>query len=175
MKRLSAGLIVYRKTGNGIEVLIAHMGGPFHAKKDDGHWTIPKGEYEESADPRVTARREFKEELGKEVPAGEWIELGEVQYLMGNKKGKKVTAWAVEGNLDVSEIQSNTFAIEWPPRSGKTQEFAEIDQAAYFPLNMAAQKLIPAQTEFLQRLAEKLGASLQAEAKPAPPVQPSLF
>jgi predicted NUDIX family NTP pyrophosphohydrolase len=171
MKKLSAGLIVYRKTGKGVEVLIAHMGGPFHAKKDAGHWSIPKGEYDEGEDPKKTAIREFGEELGKEVPEGKWIELGAIKY----KNGKLVSAWAIEGELDVKETKSNTFAMEWPPRSGKTQEFLEIDRAAYFSLSVAAQKLIPAQVELIERLAAKLNVPFSPAAESEPPSQPALF
>jgi len=168
MKKLSAGLLVYRKRGSSVEVLIAHMGGPFHAKKDAGHWSIPKGEYDEGTDPIATAKREFKEELGKEPPEGEWLELGSVTY----KNGKIVSIWAVEGDLDVGAVKSNTFEIEWPPRSGKMQEFPEIDRAAWFSLSAAATKLIPAQAEFLERLAAKLDTKLEPEQTPE---QASLF
>lgn len=169
MKKHSAGLLLYRKKDGQIEVLIAHMGGPFHAKKDAGHWSIPKGEHEEGENPKEVARREFKEELGKEVPDGKWEDLGEIVY----KNGKKVVAWVLEADLDVTEIKSNMFEMEWPPRSGKMQEFPEIDRAAYFSLEQATEKLIPAQVEFLERLAEKLGTSF--ESPPKPPSQASLF
>jgi predicted NUDIX family NTP pyrophosphohydrolase len=171
MKKHSAGLLVYRKADSSIEVLIAHMGGPFHAKKDVGHWSIPKGEHEKGENPKTVAQREFNEELGKKAPGGQWLDLGDIEY----KNGKKVVAWAVEGNLDVSEVKSNTFEMEWPPRSGKMQEFPEIDHAAYFPLDVAAKKLIPAQVELLQRLAQKLGIKMQAGSEPSKPVQPPLF
>jgi len=171
MKKLSAGLIVYRQAGNGIEVLIAHMGSPWWAKKDAGAWSIPKGEYQEGDDPLANARREFKEELGQEPPAGELLELGTIEQ----KNYKTVIAWAIEADLDVSHVTSNTRAIEWPPRSGKMQEFSEIDRAAYLPLNVAAQKLIPAQVELLERLARKLGTGMRRPEEPVKPFQPSLF
>jgi predicted NUDIX family NTP pyrophosphohydrolase len=171
MKKHSAGLLVYRKAGNSIEVLIAHMGGPFHAKKDAGHWSVPKGEYGEDENPKSVAKREFKEELGKEIPKGEWQDLGMIEQ----KNSKTVVAWAVEGNLDISEVKSNTFEMEWPPRSGKMQEFPEIDRAVYFPLDVAASKLIPAQVEFLERLAQKLGIKMKTDKDSSGSVQPSLF
>jgi len=157
MKKQSAGLLVYRKKAGKLEVLIAHMGGPFHAKKDAGHWSIPKGEYEEGEEPKEVAKREFNEELGKDIPKGDWLELGTVEY----KNTKQVAAWAVEGDLDVKQIRSNTFKMEWPPRSGNIQEFPEIDRAGWFSLAEAAKKLIPAQVELLERLAEKIGVTLE--------------
>lgn len=162
MKRQSAGLLIYRIKNGHPEVLIAHMGGPFHAKKDFGHWSIPKGEYAEGEDSKEVARREFKEELGREAPEGKWLDLGNVEY--SNKK--TVTAWAVEGDLDVAHIHSNTFKLEWPPRSGKIQEFPEIDRAGWFRLSEAAKKLIPAQVEFLKRLAEKIGQGFKTDEEP---------
>ena len=171
MKKQSAGLLVYRLREDKPEVLIAHMGGPFHAKKDAGHWSIPKGEYDEGENPQEVARREFKEELGKQIPEGEWEELGDIEY--SNKK--TVTAWALKGDLDVSEIKSNTFKTEWPPRSGKMQEFPEIDKAEWFSLPEAAQKLVPAQAEFIKRLAGKLGTTFETSKPPAEPQQGSLF
>jgi predicted NUDIX family NTP pyrophosphohydrolase len=171
MKKHSAGLLVYRLKNDEPEVLIAHMGGPFHAKKDVGHWSIPKGEFDEDQDPMETARREFGEELGKSVPVGDWQELGSIKY----KNGKEVMVWAVEGDLDVSEIKSNTFKLEWPPRSGKVQEFPEIDRAGWFSLPVAASKLIPEQTAFLERLANLLHVPFGAEKIPEPPTQGSLF
>jgi len=162
MKKHSAGLLVYRKKGSTIEVLVAHMGGPFHAKKDEGHWSIPKGEYEEGEDPLATAKREFKEELGKKVPGGKLIELGDIKQ----KNNKIVTAWAVAGDLDTTSIKSNTFEVEWPPHSGKTQEFPEIDRAGWFSLEETAKKLIPGQATFLKRLADKLNVKLEPAEEP---------
>lgn len=171
MKRQSAGLLVYRLKDGLPEVLIAHMGGPFHGKKDQGHWSIPKGEFNEGEDPKMTAIREFSEELGKAVPPGDWQDLGSVTY----KNGKEVFAWAVEGDLDVSDITSSTFKLEWPPRSGVVQEFPEIDRAGWFSLPEAAAKLIPDQVMFLERLANLLHVPFGAEEIPGPPSQPSLF
>lgn len=172
VKKQSAGLLVYRTKNGQLEVLIAHMGGPFHAKKDAGHWSIPKGEYDQGENPRDVARREFEEELGKKAPPGEWQDLGSIEY--SNKK--KVTAWVVKGDLDTSSITSNTFELEWPPRSGKMQEFPEIDKAGWFSLKEASQKLIPAQVEFLQRLADKLNVDFKSDdPSPSLPKQNSLF
>jgi predicted NUDIX family NTP pyrophosphohydrolase len=141
----SAGILLRR----GDEVLLVHPGGPFWAKKDAGAWSIPKGEYEEGDDPRACALREFEEELGTALPAGtELVDLGTVRQ----KSGKVITAFAAEGDLDAENIRSNTFTIEWPPRSGRMQEFPEVDRAAWFPIDEAREKLNPAQAEFLVRL-----------------------
>jgi predicted NUDIX family NTP pyrophosphohydrolase len=132
------------------EVLLVHPGGPFWAKKDAGAWSIPKGEHEDGDDPRACALREFEEELGTPLPAdAELVELGSVKL----KSGKQVTAYAVEGDLDADSITSNTFTMEWPPRSGRTREFPEVDRAGWFDLARAREKLNPAQAEFLVRLA----------------------
>jgi predicted NUDIX family NTP pyrophosphohydrolase len=168
MKKRSAGLLVYRRKGNLVEVLLAHPGGPFWSKKDLGVWSIPKGEYEEGEDPLETAKREFDEELGKKVPQGKLIELGEIEQ----KNNKIVTAWAVEGDLDVTNTNSNTFEMEWPPHSGKTQEFPEIDRAEWFSLEQAVKKLIFGQPAFLGRLAGKLGIEFKSEEES---VQAKLF
>jgi predicted NUDIX family NTP pyrophosphohydrolase len=131
------------------EVLLVHPGGPFWARKDAGAWSIPKGEHDEGDDPRACARREFEEELGSPLPAGaELAELGAVKL----KSGKQVTAFAVEGDLDADTITSNTFSMEWPPRSGRTREFPEVDRAGWFDLDTAREKLNPAQAELLVRL-----------------------
>jgi len=130
-------------------VLLVHPGGPFWASKDAGAWSIPKGEYDEGDDPRACALREFEEELGTPLPAGaELTELGSVKL----KSGKQITAYAVEGDLDADAITSNTFTMEWPPRSGKTREFPEVDRAGWFDLERAREKLNPAQAELLVRL-----------------------
>ena len=173
MKKQSAGLLVYRQSNGRLEVLIAHMGGPFHAKKDYGHWSIPKGEYDEGEDPKQVARREFGEELGKAVPDGDWLELGSIEY----KNKKRVLIWAIEGNLDATHTTSNTFKMEWPPGSGKTQEFPEIDRAGWYGIDEAAKKLVPAQAEFLERLAEKLGKKFDRASgeSGAEPKQNTLF
>ena len=171
--KYSAGLLIYRKKSNQIEVLIAHMGAPWWAKKDVGAWSIPKGEYSDTEDPEATAEREFEEELGIKPPQGERYELGVIKQ----NNNKNVVAWALEGDLDVRHTTSNTFKVEWPPRSGKIQEFPEIDRADWFSLEEAAQKLIPAQVEFLQRLAEKLGVKFNPSGheEPDKPKQNTLF
>jgi predicted NUDIX family NTP pyrophosphohydrolase len=131
------------------EVLLVHPGGPFWAKKDAGAWSIPKGEHDDGDDPRACALREFEEELGTALPAGaELTELGTVKL----KSGKQVTAFAVEGDLDADAIASNTFTIEWPPRSERTQACPEIDRAAWFALDEARERINPAQAAFLDRL-----------------------
>jgi predicted NUDIX family NTP pyrophosphohydrolase len=147
MKGISAGILLFRKIGEKFEVLLVHPGGPFWTKKDLGAWSIPKGEIAESESPETAARREFEEELGSQ-PEGELIPLGEIRQ----KAGKIVHAWALEGDLDVTKIRSNTFQIEWPPRSGKMKEFPEVDRAAFFSLDEARQKINPAQAEFIDRL-----------------------
>src|SRR5262245_44064764 len=149
MAKRSAGILMFRHRGRGIEVLLMHPGGPFWAKKDDGAWSIPKGEYEDD-DARACALREFEEELGSPLPAdAELTELGSVKL----KSGKQVTAFAVEGDLDADAITSNMFTIEWPPRSGRMREFPEVDRAGWFDLEQAGEKLNPAQAELLVRLA----------------------
>jgi predicted NUDIX family NTP pyrophosphohydrolase len=145
----SAGILLYRAR----EVLLVHPGGPFWARKDAGAWSIPKGEYEDGDDPRSAALREFEEELGSPLPAGtELVDLGTVKQ----KSGKVITAYAAEGDLDPDAIRSNTFTTEWPPRSGRMQEFPEVDRAGWFSLDEAAEKLNPAQAELLVRLAPLL-------------------
>lgn len=129
------------------------MGGPWFKSKDKGAWSIPKGEYREGEDPKKTAEREFKEELSLSPPDGEWIDLGSVEQ--SNKK--IVNAWAIEGDLDVSDTKSNFVKGEWPPKSGKIIEWPEIDKADWFSLDDAAKRLVSAQIEFLHRLSKKLG------------------
>ncbi|WP_307190357.1 class I SAM-dependent methyltransferase [Gordonia desulfuricans] len=150
--QISAGMLVYRWRDDSLEVLIAHPGGPLWARKDDGAWTIPKGLAEPGEDLLGAARREFAEEIGSAVPEGPVVELGEVRLT----SGKRVTGYAVEGDLDVSTITSNTFEMVWPPRSGKVAQFPEIDRAGWFALADAAVKLNPAQAEFLTRLTAAL-------------------
>ena len=153
MKR-SAGILLHRGDAGAREVLLVHPGGPFWAKRDDGAWSIPKGEYTDGEDPRAAARREFEEELGSPLPDdAELRELGEVKQ----KNAKVVVAWAVEGDLDATAARSNTFELEWPPRSGRRQEFPEIDRAEWFGLARAREKLLPAQVAFLDRLEEVAG------------------
>ena len=144
MKR-SAGVLL-RRPGSG-EVLLVHPGGPFWARKDLGSWSIPKGEFSSDEDPEAAARREFVEELGVEAP-GDLRDLGVVRQ----KSGKEVRAFLGEGDLDVSTVVSNTFTMEWPPRSGKQAEFPEVDRAEWFTVEAAREKLVPAQAAFLDRL-----------------------
>jgi predicted NUDIX family NTP pyrophosphohydrolase len=151
--RRSAGILLYRIAAGTPEVLLVHPGGPYWARKDAGAWSIPKGEYEDGEDPQACALREFEEELGVGLPPGELGELGSVKQ----KGGKVVTAWAAEGDLDAEMVTSNTFTMEWPPRSGRSAEFPEIDRAGWFDIETAREKLVPAQTEFLDRLLERLG------------------
>lgn len=146
----SAGLLLFRRAGGELEVLLVHPGGPFWVKRDMGAWSIPKGECEDGEDPRSAARREFAEELGTPAPDGEAIELGEVRQ----KAGKTVLAWAITGDLDPTQITSNTFTMEWPPRSGRTQEFPEVDRAEWFALDEARERINPAQSALLDRLSE---------------------
>ncbi|RPF31684.1 NUDIX domain-containing protein [Streptomyces sp. TLI_185] len=149
--RRSAGLLLFRHTGGGLEVLLGHMGGPFFAKRDAGAWTVPKGEYEpEEETAWDAARREFQEELGLEPPDGEAVALGEVRQT----GGKTVTAWAVEADLDPATIVPGTFRMEWPPRSGQTREFPELDRVEWFGLDRARDVIVKAQAAFLDRLAE---------------------
>jgi len=138
---------MYRYHDDILEVFIAHMGGPFWAKKDEGAWSIPKGEFEDTEEPLEAAKREFYEETGI-TPQGEFIELGTIQQ----SSGKIIYAWAFEGNCDPQKIKSNTFEMEWPPRSGKFARFPEIDKAAWFPADIAKQKLIKGQRGLIDEL-----------------------
>ncbi|MEU6774933.1 NUDIX domain-containing protein [Streptomyces sp. NPDC046759] len=151
--RRSAGLLLFRHTDEGLQVLLGHMGGPLWAKKEAGAWTVPKGEYEPGEPAREAARREFQEELGLVPPDGEAVPLGEVTQ----KNGKIVTAWAVRADPDLSGFTPGTFAMEWPPRSGRVQEFPELDRVAWLGLERAREVIIAAQTAFLDRLAEHSG------------------
>jgi predicted NUDIX family NTP pyrophosphohydrolase len=151
--RRSAGILLYRLRDGEPEVLIVHPGGPFWARKDAGAWSIPKGEYDDGEDPHACALREFEEETGTLLDPDELADLGEVRL----RSGKQVTAWAVEGDLDADTVVSNTFEMEWPPRSGRRQEFPEVDRAGWFALDEARAKLNPAQGAFLDRLRDLLG------------------
>jgi predicted NUDIX family NTP pyrophosphohydrolase len=151
--RRSAGLLLFRHTDDGLEVLLGHMGGPYFAKKDAGAWTVPKGEHEPDEPAWEAARREFQEELGLAPPDGEAVPLGEV----AQAGGKIVTAWAVEADLDPESIHPGTFTLEWPPRSGRVREFPELDRVAWFGLDRARAVIITAQAAFLDRLAEHSG------------------
>ena len=148
MARRSAGILLHRPGIGGTEVLLVHPGGPFWARKDLGAWSIPKGELDEGEDPRACALREFAEETGVELPGAALDDLGEVKL----KGGKVVLAYAVAGDLDPAAVRSNTFELEWPPRSGSTQAFPEIDRAEWFAPEEARAKLNPAQAELVDRL-----------------------
>jgi predicted NUDIX family NTP pyrophosphohydrolase len=165
----SAGLLVYKWEGQDVRVLLVHPGGPFWAKKDAGAWSIPKGEFQEGEEPVAAAVREFAEELGKPAPTGELVELGSAKQ----PSGKVVYAWACEADFDVANIKSNVFEMEWPPKSGKQQEFPEVDRAAWVTLGVARQKLVKGQVPFLEMLAEKLTASMGEPAETSG--QTSLF
>lgn len=143
---------MFRLKEGGLEILLVHPGGPFFRNKDDGSWTIPKGEAGPDENLLARAKIEFEEELGM-APAGKWIELGSVKQ----KGGKTVHAWAFAGDLEPDfKLASNTFELEWPPRSGKMQQFPEVDQARFFPLELARSKINQAQTVFLDRLRDAL-------------------
>ncbi len=145
-------MLLYRRAP-GLQVLLGHMGGPFWARKDDGAWSVPKGEYGDGEDPLAVAHREFEEELGSPVPATSLVPLGELRA-----SGKVLTLWAAEGDLDAAATVSNTFSLEWPPRSGRVQEFPEIDRTAWLGLEEARVKLVKGQVPFLDRLVALLGA-----------------
>jgi predicted NUDIX family NTP pyrophosphohydrolase len=151
--KLSAGLLLYRIAIEGtVEVLIGHPGGPFWARKDDGAWSIPKGEYTEGEDPWTVAQREFTEELGKAPPAGPRIDLTAVKQ----PSGKVITVFAVRGDLDLAGTYSNSFELEWPKGSGKIREFPEIDRADWFPVAQARSKLLKGQRPLLDELVRAL-------------------
>jgi predicted NUDIX family NTP pyrophosphohydrolase len=151
MAKHSAGLLLYRVAPNGTEVFLVHPGGPFFASKDDGAWTIPKGEIDANEDALACAKRELQEETGIVASAARYIELGSITQ----KGGKQVQAWAYEGNWD-GTLVSNNFELEWPPRSGRKRAFPEVDRAAFFSIDEARKKLNPAQVALLDRLLEAL-------------------
>ncbi|MGW5675870.1 NUDIX domain-containing protein [Streptomyces sp. NPDC003860] len=155
----SAGLVLFRRPGGGnrttgddVEVLIGHMGGPLWAKRDERAWSFPKGEYTPDEEPTAAARREFREELGLAPPEGDWLPLGESRQ----SGGKVVTLWALAGEVDLDSVAPGTFTMEWPPRSGRTQEFPEIDRVAWVDVAQAREKLVAGQVVFLDRLLELL-------------------
>jgi predicted NUDIX family NTP pyrophosphohydrolase len=151
MPKRSAGLLIYRRKNHGTEVFLAHPGGPFWAKKDLNAWSIPKGEYGSGEDPLAAAKREFEEETGFR-PEGTFVALGDLKQA----GGKIVTAWAVEGDCDLSVLRSNTFSLEWPPRSGRMVEFPEVDRWQWFSIEEARERLLSGQKVFLDRLVELL-------------------
>ena len=151
--RVSAGILLYRRRDGGLQVLLAHPGGPFHARRDLGAWTIPKGEVEPGEELIDVARREFLEETGSPPPLGDALHLGVVRQ----RGGKLVHAWALEGDLDPARSSSNTFPLEWPPGSGRVQAFPEIDRVAWFSPDEARERMKDAQVPLLDRLVEALG------------------
>jgi predicted NUDIX family NTP pyrophosphohydrolase len=153
MPKRSAGILMYRRGKSGLELLLVHPGGPFWARKDRGAWSIPKGEYSGTEEALAVAIREFEEETGMR-PSGEFRPLGDVV-----QPGRKiVAAWAVEGDFDPAKLKSNTFELEWPPRSGRKGTFPEVDRAAWFSPAAAREKILPGQSEFIARLMAAIGA-----------------
>jgi len=151
--RVSAGLLLYRRRAGGLEVLLAHPGGPFFRRRDEGYWSVPKGEVEPGEELLAVARREFEEETGSRPPGGEPIELGSIVQ----KGGKVVHAWAIEGDLDPGAAVSNTFELEWPPGSGRRQAFPEIDRVAWFDAAEARRRIKSTQIPLIDRLAAVQG------------------
>ena len=151
MAKQSAGLLLYRETARGVEVLLVHPGGPFWAKKDDGAWSIPKGEFEEGEDPLRAALRECEEELGTTV-AGDLVRLEPIRQ----PSRKMVHAWAVRFEFDPARLKSNTFSMEWPPKSGTLREFPEVDRAQWFNLDEARRRILRGQAPFLDQLVDRL-------------------
>jgi predicted NUDIX family NTP pyrophosphohydrolase len=166
MPKQSAGILLYKGDGVGTKVLLVHPGGPFWAKKDKAAWSIPKGEFVEGEEPVIAAKREFREELGQDAPTSELIELGSAKQ----PSGKMVYMWTCQADLDVSRVVSNTVQIEWPPKSGRQQNFPEVDKAQWCTLAQAREKLVKGQVVFIERLAEILGTNV-----PELPQQASLF
>ncbi len=160
--KTSAGLLPYRVRDGGVQVLIAHMGGPLWANKDEGAWSIVKGEYDErEEDAYAAALREFAEETGQAPPEGEALALGEIRQ----RSGKRVVAWAIAGELDPTTVSSNTFSMEWPPRSGRQQEFTEIDRVAWVDPATARRKLVSGQAALVDALERCLGERAAAERR----------
>jgi len=152
MPKLSAGILVYRVKNKEIEVFLCHPGGPFYKNKDNGVWTIPKGEFDENEEAFAAAKREFKEETGQEI-RGDFIPMRPIRY----KDGKKIVyAWAVNGNIDATNIKSNTFPLEWPPKSGKFMEVPEVDRGGWFNIEVAKQKILPSLSLLLEDLVENV-------------------
>jgi predicted NUDIX family NTP pyrophosphohydrolase len=151
MKKQSAGILVFRDSPVGVEVLLVHPGGPFWVRKDDGSWSIPKGEFADDEEPLDAAKREFEEEMGI-PPSGDFIPLAPLRQ----PSGKLVLAWALRSDFDLSKLRSNMFSMEWPPESGRQQDFPEVDRAAWFRIESARQKILRGQAPFLDQLLEKV-------------------
>ena len=152
MAAKSAGILVYKRAADGIRVFLVHPGGPFWAKKDQGAWSIPKGEFEEGEDGLTTARREFHEEVGQKID-GDFVALTPIRQ----PGGKMVYAWAVEGDVDADNVKSNDFEMEWPPKSGRKQRFPEVDRGAWFALDEARSRIMTGQRPILEELATLVG------------------
>ena len=150
-KKTSAGILLYRLSGDGLEVFLVHPGGPFWAKKDEGAWSVPKGLFEDDENPLEAAKREFREETGFDI-SGDFMALTPLKQ----PSGKVVHVWTVEGDIDAASIKSNMFSMEWPPRSGNQQEFPEVDRGGWFTIAQAQVKLLPGQRGFLDELQRKL-------------------
>lgn len=159
MTKQSAGLLLYKRAGQDLQVLLVHPGGPFWAKKDKGAWSIPKGEFIESEDPQDAAKREFQEELGLAPPEGQMIDLGSAKQ----SSGKMVYIWAQDSDLDISKMKSNMFEMQWPPKSSQMQQFPEADKAAWLSLQQASEKIVKGQVPFLERLAEQFGQEINSQ------------
>ncbi len=157
MKKQSAGIMLYRQNKGRLEVLLVHPGGPFWAKKDVGSWSIPKGEFDETEESLPAAKREFTEEIGTAPPEGDYLYLGQAKQ----SSGKIVHAFALESDFDLEHFQSNTFTMEWPPKSGQMQEFPENDRAAWTPVVVARQKIVKGQVIFIELLAKQLGVDFE--------------
>lgn len=179
MEKKSAGLVMYRYRDSNLEVFLVHPGGPYWAKKDDGAWSIPKGEYSDNEEPFVAAKREFKEETGYDAE-GDFISLTPIKQ----PSRKLISAWAFEGDCDASTIKSNAFTMEWPPRSGKQAEFPEVDRAEWFSTNQAKKKLLKGHIGLIEELCEILQYDSSNEIeeknvkdsdKQRKPIQRSLF
>ena len=162
MKKRSAGILMYKKSGPELRLLLVHPGGPFWANKDLGAWSIPKGEYGEGEEPLAAAKREFCEELGA-APSGKFLELG----TLVQPGRKEVIGWAVEGDFAVAELKSNTFELEWPPKSGRKKQFPEVDRAEWFIPAQARRKILRGQVEFIDRLLARIGHVEQLAHLPA--------
>lgn len=160
---------MYKRAGKDVQVLLVHPGGPFWAKKDKGAWSIPKGEFIEGEDLKEAAQREFQEELGLTPPNGQTIDLGSAKQ----PSGKVVYIWAQDSDLDISKMKSNTFEMQWPPKSGQMQQFPEADKAAWLSLEQASVKIVKGQVPFLERLAGQLGQAI--ENQPSEEEQTALF